>query len=264
MPRKNLLSLHEAIVVALINKPGRSARLWEIAQYIEDRNLYPVRKGGISLEKQIMLRATKSKGAYHHLFEDMGFDYIRLRDQDIDFPLRFWNGLEALLEYDKKYFNPALKKLSVVRKNSQSKETIKLELSPANIVCIVSEEKSRRKNIYVLEKNSAGKDVINCYLFNSNEYNFESLAEYLDRTNKYLLVVSRNAIANVAFYELNEKHLLHFNRPGLKLNPPSPIKMSAKKEDDLRVKAFKIIQEVYKGKILLQKAAIGYKNDMGF
>lgn len=81
MPRKNLLSLHEAIVIALVNQPDRKASFAEIAKFIEARNLYPERKGNVLLATQIMLRATKSDGAYHHLFEEIGKDSIRLRNQ---------------------------------------------------------------------------------------------------------------------------------------------------------------------------------------
>ena len=44
MPRKNLISLHEAIVIALINKPDRTATFEEIADFITERRLYPEEK----------------------------------------------------------------------------------------------------------------------------------------------------------------------------------------------------------------------------
>lgn len=79
---KNMLSLHEAIVIALINidKKNFSATFAEIADYIENRNLYPERKGGVELSKQVMLRSTKSKGAYHYLFTQIDSETIQLRD----------------------------------------------------------------------------------------------------------------------------------------------------------------------------------------
>lgn len=78
---KNLLSLHEAIVVALINinKETFSATFNEIATYIKKRNLYPVRKGNVDLVTQVMLRSTKSKGNYLYLFEQIAENKIRLR-----------------------------------------------------------------------------------------------------------------------------------------------------------------------------------------
>ena len=81
MPRKNLLSLHEAIAVALLNRPNREATFEEIASFIEERDLCPNRDGGVPLATQVMLRATKSSGNYRHLFEVVGADRIRLRNQ---------------------------------------------------------------------------------------------------------------------------------------------------------------------------------------
>lgn len=78
---KNLLTLHEAIVIALINlnKENFSATFVEIAVFIDDRGLYTERKGGIDLAKQIMLRATKSSGNYSYLFEQVDANSIKLK-----------------------------------------------------------------------------------------------------------------------------------------------------------------------------------------
>jgi len=79
--RKNLLTLHEAIVVALINidKATFAATFDDIAHYIEQRNLFPEREGGVDLATQVMLRSTKSSGRYHYLFEQVSENTIRLR-----------------------------------------------------------------------------------------------------------------------------------------------------------------------------------------
>ncbi|MBA7525706.1 hypothetical protein ES705_17859 [subsurface metagenome] len=69
MKRKNLLSLHEAIVVALINMTNRQGSFEEIADFIETRNLFPERKGNISLAEQVKLRTTKSSDIHYYLGE---------------------------------------------------------------------------------------------------------------------------------------------------------------------------------------------------
>lgn len=80
---KNLLSLHEAIVVALINldKKNFTATFQQIANYIEKKGLYIERKGNIDLTTQVMLRSTKSKKRYSYLFEEIGTDSIRLKQK---------------------------------------------------------------------------------------------------------------------------------------------------------------------------------------
>jgi hypothetical protein len=77
---KNLLSLHEAIVIALINidKETFTASFDEIASFIEKRNLYPERKGNIDLSIQVMLRSTKSKGKYSYLFTQIDENQIKI------------------------------------------------------------------------------------------------------------------------------------------------------------------------------------------
>ncbi len=80
MPRKNLISLHEAIVIALLSKDNRTASFEEIGTFIQERNLCHIRDGNIPLSTQIMLRSTKAKRAHHHLFEEIGNDVIRLKN----------------------------------------------------------------------------------------------------------------------------------------------------------------------------------------
>ncbi len=80
MARKNLLSLHEAIVIALLNKSNRTATFEEIADFIRERELYTERKGNIPLATQIMLQSTKANGAYRHLFEQIDKDTISLKN----------------------------------------------------------------------------------------------------------------------------------------------------------------------------------------
>ncbi|MCD6010726.1 MAG: hypothetical protein K0Q79_588 [Flavipsychrobacter sp.] len=77
---KNVLSLHEAIVIALINinKNTFAATFDEIANFIEKRGLYPIRKGGVDLATQVMLRSTKAKGAYKYLFTQIDEQTIAL------------------------------------------------------------------------------------------------------------------------------------------------------------------------------------------
>lgn len=256
MPRKNLLSLHEAIVVALINQPTRTANFDEIAKFIESRNLYSERKGNIPLATQVMLRSTKAKGAYRHLFNNIGAGYIKLRNT-ID-PLQIWNDFKGLLEYDRQFYNPDAKEISFVSVSNQLKETIKLKISPADIICILAEDKDRRKNFFIQEQ-TAKSEVVKCYLFNNNKYNFDTLCKYFDPIEGYLSVVSKSTIVNVAFYDLENKATLKYNRKHGPNEVPETIKIST----STKINSFKNIKTAFTRRILLQKAAIGYKNDMG-
>jgi hypothetical protein len=262
MLKKNLLSLHEAIVIALITRPARSASFKEIADFILRRNLYPIRKGNIPLEKQVMLRATKAKGAYHHLFIQEGNDVIRLKDSNIDFPLQLFNALEALLDFDRKFFNPDSKSISLIVRTDDTKEIIKRKLSPADVICILSHKKSREKKFYVVERSQSGGHLVKSYIFNNQKYNFETLCKYLDPLSHHLTMAARNTIVNVAFYNLVRKNLLQVNINRDSKSEYFQVKMSSKSKEDRFIQEFKILKEAHNRRILLQKAALGYKTEM--
>lgn len=257
MLRKNLLSLHEAIVVALINQPTRIASFQQIADFIEKRNLYIERKGNIPLATQVMLRSTKAKRVYRHLFDEVGAGFIRLRN-NIG-PLEIWNLLEALLEHDRQFFNPDAKELNVVDTSFGTKQNVKINISPADIICICSANKSRVKKIYTKRNNTAGKVEVVYYQFNNNLYNFETLCQYLDSINHHLIVVSKSAIVNAGCYKLNRKRELNPIPSFSRFRIPSAITITSKEH----LENFRKVQEAYTRKILLQKVAIGYKNEMG-
>lgn len=76
---KNLLTLHEAIAVILLSEPNRSATFQIIADKIERRNLFPERKGGITLAEQIKLRTSIKNSRYQHWFNFTKPDILKLK-----------------------------------------------------------------------------------------------------------------------------------------------------------------------------------------
>ena len=80
MSTKRLLKLHEAIAVVLLSKENRTASFEEIAKEINHRELY-VRGDHQALPAyQVKQRTTLSDGQYHHLFEKVSSDSIRLKN----------------------------------------------------------------------------------------------------------------------------------------------------------------------------------------
>lgn len=207
-----------------------------------------------------MLRTTKSNGAYAQLFEEIGAGFIRLKDSYADFPLHLYSALEALLDYDKQFYNPDLKELSVIDKSYGSKETRKIQVSPADIICILSQEKSRNKNVYVFEREL---NSIKCFEFNNQKFKFETLCEHLDPVNNYLTHVSKNAIVNVAFFDLVKKRLLKYNGSAGETVGFTTIKISDKEQGQIFLQNFTTVKGAYNRRILLQKNTLGYKTDLG-
>ena len=76
---KNLLKLHEAIAVVLLSETNKTATFQNIEDEIERRNLFPERKGGITLAEQIKLRTSISSSKYKHWFDLTKPDIIKLK-----------------------------------------------------------------------------------------------------------------------------------------------------------------------------------------
>lgn len=64
----------------LINHPQRTMSFEEIADFVDRRDLYAIRRGNIPLSAQVRLRAFQSRQHYTDLFERISDTTIRLRN----------------------------------------------------------------------------------------------------------------------------------------------------------------------------------------
>lgn len=225
MPRKNLLSLHEAIVIALINTPLRTASFEEIAAFITARNLYPVRKGNIDLATQVMLRSTKANGAYHHLFEMIDQNTIRIREHQSEQiknleqenaavkekfkEVNFQRGLDkVLLGFHENNFAAAAADLlinpnPVTVHGTEAGKGYDVKLSLQNILAI--ESRGRIKIIFLKEKTiplEGGKPRLK---IETNE-GFESLLKRIQGSGHHIIRVRDKYAVNIYQYELTGKN----------------------------------------------------------
>ena len=76
---ENILKLHEAIVVVLINIESRSATTTFIAHEINLRILYKRKDGKALPAYQVKQRAFLSNGKYHSLFQFIKPDILKLK-----------------------------------------------------------------------------------------------------------------------------------------------------------------------------------------
>jgi len=74
------LLLHEAIEIILLSKEDRTATIENIAFEINKRSLYHRKDGNEVPAYQIMQRTKLSKGQYHHLFEWIEPNKVRLKN----------------------------------------------------------------------------------------------------------------------------------------------------------------------------------------
>ncbi len=74
------LKLHEAIAVVLLGKENRVANTEEIANEINERELYKRKDLGPLPAYQVMQRTKLSKDRYHHLFEFIEPNIVKLKN----------------------------------------------------------------------------------------------------------------------------------------------------------------------------------------
>lgn len=255
MPKKNLLSLHEAIVIALINQPSRTASFEEIAAFIEQRNLYTNRKGNIPLATQVMLRSTKANGAYHHLFEETGAGFIRLRDSYSDFPIMLSNSLDAILDKHRQIYKTNPVKIRV--KEEELDFFSKVELSAPFIICIMTKEKSgEKKFIYVKEHDQQGNTVIGVYSINKS---IEEIRKLFDPLYHYLAPVSDSTLVNVSFFVLIANKVLKPLIGFREIQELQPFKFSTSPAAKEYYRIFKLVQESYQHRISFEKSILDWK-----
>lgn len=253
---KNLLSLHEAIVLALIQHPTRTDSFDNIARFIEKRNLYPNRKGGIPLAKQVMLRSTKSQGGYHHLFEEIGAEYIRLRDSYANYPFLLFSSLETILKNHHQLYKTDPKKIRVRDEKMNSFRHV--TFSTPYIICITTKDGSgEKKYIYIREINLKGDEIIGIYSINGN---LENLRMLFDPLSHYLAPVSDGALVNVSYYDLTSNKVL---KPLFEIKESMelpPFKFSASQAAKEYLRIFQVVQESYQHRISFEKSILDWKN----
>lgn len=74
------LFLHDAIAIVLLANENRISSTDEIAAEINRRNLYQRKDGTAVPAYQIKQRTKLSSGQYHHLFEWIELDMVKLRN----------------------------------------------------------------------------------------------------------------------------------------------------------------------------------------
>lgn len=223
---KNLVTLHEAIILALISAPSRTASFEEIAAFIDQRNLYPNRKGNIPLATQVMLRSTKANGAYHHLFEAVGDNNIRLKDLglvDIQLlkeennelkkrikSLKFEMGMnKVMLDYHERNFTLAAADLLINPNPSKIHGTERgtgnnYMIGIMDIIAIAS--KRRIKRIYLRKPAIPVKGGKPKFFIETND-SFESLLKKVQGAGHHILRASEKYAINIYHYILSEKDM---------------------------------------------------------
>lgn len=180
-----------------------------------------------------------------------------LEAESDSFPLRLWMLLMDVLQDKNSFHYPDLQTMNLI--DSQHNSQVKLDVKASDIICIVSEPKSRKKNIFINQADPNLKNKVKKYVLNNNELNFEKLCLFLDPLSHHLVTVSKSSIVNVIYYEKSNKDLLVLNQKINGMEKEEPIKLSRK----IGMKNFIKVKNLYLEQISLQKRLFGYKKVNG-
>ena len=188
-------------------------------------------------------------------------------------PLQIWNILESILDHDKSFHFPQPVLMRVQNLNDDEYKSIDKEINPRDIICITSVGENdeikrlgnqrRRKLIFYREESAKHGVLYKTFMLNTDK-NFIELCHEIDNLSWYLCPVKKDTIVNVRFFEVNKEVLT--------LNEDCDLKGVTKKviiskdlsfKDMNAVDAFLKIKSHYDNRVLFQKKAIGYKEQMG-
>jgi hypothetical protein len=183
-----------------------------------------------------------------------------LEENDIAFPLRLYLALKDILDKDKSFHKPDNLELNVYDIGFEINKEI--SINPKDLICILTPtnqnfkgNNGRKKILFTKEENKN----IKVYLLNNNSLSFKKLLNQLDPLNHYLVIVSKNTIANVKFYDLVKDNELKINLNGELPDEIKKLSISNSKAHSTTVENFNKIKEAYDYRISLQKKVFGYK-----
>jgi hypothetical protein len=188
-------------------------------------------------------------------------------------PLQIWNILESILDHDKSFHFPQPIPMRVQNLNDDEHKSIDKEINPRDVICITSlgendeikrlGNQRRRKLIFYREESAKYGVLYKTFMINSDK-NFIELCDEIDKLSWYLCPVKKDTIVNVRFYDIN-KELLTLNEEcyekGIKKTVTISKDLSFK--DMNAIDAFAKIKTYYDNRVLFQKKAICYKEEMG-
>lgn len=188
-----------------------------------------------------------------------------LEENEIEFSLRLWLALEDILEKDKGFYHPDNLELNVFDNDFEVNRTI--TISPKDLICVITDKNPdakgntrRKKQLFIKDVPVGSDNKVRTYTLNNNDLNFKKLCDQLDPLSHFLIVVSKNSIVNVKFYDQIQNNELKIN---LTDELPEAVKTIAISDSKTIRENFNKIKEAYDYRVLLQKKVIGYKYSIG-
>jgi hypothetical protein len=183
-----------------------------------------------------------------------------LEENEIAFPLRLYLALEEILDKDKGFYH--LKNLELNVYDIEFEINKAISIDPKDLICITKPlnqnlkgNNGRKKMLFIKDD----KNNVKAYLLNNNSFSFNKLQNQLDQFNYYLIIISKNTLANVKFYDIVKGNKLKINLEGELPGEIKRLSISNSKTHSTTIENFNKIKEAYNNRISLQKKVFGYK-----
>lgn len=188
-------------------------------------------------------------------------------------PLQIWNILESILDHDNSFHFPQPVLMRVQNLNDDEHKSIEKEINPRDVICITSlgendgirrlGNQRRRKLMFYREESAKYGVIYKAFILNTDK-NFAELCQEIDSLSWYLCPIRKDAVVNVRFFESN-KEVLTLNEECILKGILKEVAISRDLsfKDMNALDAFLKIKSYYDNRVLFQKKAIGYKEQMG-
>ncbi len=193
----------------------------------------------------------------HKLIEVQRNRIYELEKEEISFPFRMYSALGAILDHNPEYQLQPPAELNVFDEEFKIYRR-GFKIIVKDIICITTVTK-RKKAIYVRYENEDGSNSGRRYIFNSNEYNFDTLCKLLDPLAHRLIRVSKTAIVNVAYFEIASDNYLYRSPHCPELVTVEKLRITGKKSEyDTCKNDFIKVKDAHRAHVLEQKRILGY------
>lgn len=256
---KNLLTLHEAITVILINCNNKLASFQQLAANIIERNLYPAATSVENLEKDVRKIASDR----NDLFTLLGSEHIMIRDSEMMKGIELSNALEAIINHDYYFYHPLSVQWRVF--DIALGSYVKKEINPEHFVCVKTKKipdpkgglrsSGRKKYLFLREYDFKGNETIGEYELNEE---LRDIKKKLDPFQDYLAFVSDSVLVNASFFILGKGRQVTCIADSHTFPILDSIKFSAGTKGKENIEMFEAIQKRYKSRRLLQKRILDY------
>lgn len=196
---------------------------------------------------------------FNKLHNEIGELKANIKELESDlspYGLPLFIALETILQDKRAFYEPG----TVTFKLKDGKFSKEVSIDPRDLICVYTPIKGRRKAFVlredVISPDGQSREVYRQYELNSNELNYDEIKKIIDPISSRFVQIAKNTLVNVAYYRLDKKDELIFERELVKQVAFSRFSIKMKESADL----FALVKMHWQENYSLQKRLTDYRN----